>query len=114
MTRLKAKTAKWETQEAVRKVPMEWVEEQDKRNVEDMRQEGNKQLATLQPIGQTGTTEEDSARKALMECQPMMPLGRLLQLVPRFTENLKTSLTPPEPTAKDEQLEDKELRKLMR
>ena len=35
-----------------------------------------------------GTIEEDPTWQALTQCQIMMPLGRLLQLVPRFTEGL--------------------------
>ena len=96
-TQSKAKTMEWETQEAVEKVAIVWVKEANKWNVDDMQQEGAKYLPTFQSVGETDTIEEDPAWQALTECQIMMPLGRLLQLVPLFTENLKMMLAPPEP-----------------
>ena len=49
-----------------------------------------------------GSQPENATWQALQECQITLPLGRLLQLVPRFTEGLKTGMTagetPPAPT----------------
>ena len=39
----------------------------------------------------------DPTWQALQECQIMLPLGRLLQLVPRFTKGLKMTLTSQNP-----------------
>ena len=43
------------------------------------------------------TTEEDLAWQALTQCQITLPLGRLLQQLPRFTKGLKMALTPLKP-----------------
>ena len=94
-TQSKAKTMEWETQEAVEKVAIVWVKEANKWNVDDMQQEGAKYLPTFQSVGETDTIEEDPAWQALTECQIMMPLRCLLQLVPRFTKGLKTTLVSP-------------------
>ena len=39
----------------------------------------------------------DPSLQALQQCQIMLPLGWLLQLVPRFAESLKLALSPPKP-----------------
>ena len=48
-----------------------------------------------------GNHSKNETWQALQECQITLPLGRLLQLVPRFTEGLKTAMTagesPPAP-----------------
>ena len=43
------------------------------------------------------TTDNDPTWKALQQCQIMLPLGRLLQLAPRFTKGLKMALTSQNP-----------------
>ena len=43
------------------------------------------------------TTDNDPTRQALQQCQIMLPLGRLLQLAPRFTKGLKMALTSQNP-----------------
>ena len=43
---------------------------------------------------QTETMDENPMWQALQDCQIMLPLGRLLQLVPRFTDGLKSTLAP--------------------
>ena len=43
------------------------------------------------------STDYDPTWQALQECHIVLPLGRLLQLVPRFIEGLKTTFTAPNP-----------------
>ena len=45
----------------------------------------------------TEITNDDPSWYAMQQCQIMLPLAQLLQLVPRFTENLKSALSPPKP-----------------
>ena len=78
-TRSKAKTTEWETQEAIRKHATEWVQKANERNVADLRE----QIKLLEPVE---TTDEDPTWQALQECQIILPLRQLLQLVPQFTE----------------------------
>ena len=40
------------------------------------------------------STDNDPSWQALYECQIMLPLGQLLQLVRRFTKGLKSTLSP--------------------
>ena len=47
--------------------------------------------------GAQTSTNYDPTREALQECQIVLPLGHLLQLVPRFIEGLKTTFTAPNP-----------------
>ena len=65
VTRVKAKTAEWETPEAIWKASTKSVEEANKRNFEEMRQGRDKQLPTLQLVRETGTTEEEPTWQAL-------------------------------------------------
>ena len=46
---------------------------------------------------QTETMDENPTWQALQDCQIMLPLGRLLQLVPRFIDELKSVLAPQNP-----------------
>ena len=77
-----------ETQETIRKQATEWVKKANEQNVADLeRQKEN----TVGLAG--GSHSENETWQALQECQITLPLGRLLQLVPRFTEGLKTAMT---------------------
>ena len=40
------------------------------------------------------TIDNDPTWKALQECQIMLPVSHILQLVPRFTKGLKAALSP--------------------
>ena len=51
-----------------------------------------------QPEEPVKHTEDDPTWQALQECQIVLPLARLLQLVPRFTASLQTTVTQPKPT----------------
>ena len=91
-TRSKGKTTEWETQEAIRKQATEWVKKANERNVVELEQHEEKPeepTDTIQPKNPTW--------QALQECQITLPLGRLLQLVPRFTEGLKSGMTKSNP-----------------
>ena len=50
-----------------------------------------------QPEEETGMIEDDPSWQALQQCQMTLPLGRLLQLVLRFTKSLKSTLAPLKP-----------------
>ena len=90
-TRSKGKTIEWETEEAIYKQATEWIQEDNQQNIEEM-QEHAKQLEETTEI-----TNDDPSWYAMQQCQIMLPLAQLLQLVPRFTENLKSALSPPKP-----------------
>ena len=87
-TRSKGKATEWETQEAIRKQATEWVKKANERNAAELEQQ-KENAEELTGIGQP----ENPTWQALQECQITLPLGRLLQLVPRFTEGLKTGMT---------------------
>ena len=95
-TRSKGKATEWETQEAIRKQATEWVKKANERNAAELEQQ-KENAEELTGIGQP----ENPTWQALQECQITLPLGRLLRLVPRFTEGLKTGITavgtPPAP-----------------
>ena len=50
-----------------------------------------------QPKEAVKHTEENSTWQALQECQIVLPLARLLQLVPRFTADLQAAVSKPKP-----------------
>ena len=91
-TRSKGKMTEWETQEAIRKQAIEWVKRANERNVaelEKQKEESEESTNTTPP--------ENPAWQALQECQIMLPLGQLLQLVPWFTDGLKSGMTASNP-----------------
>ena len=88
-TRSKGKAAEWETQETIRKQATEWIKKANERNVAEI-QEQNAQLE--EPVKHI---EDDPTWQALQECQIVLPLGRLLQLVNGFTARPKTTFTEP-------------------
>ena len=90
-TRSKGKATEWETQETIRKQATEWVKKANERNVAELAQQKEN---TEVPTG--GSQSENATWQALQECQITLPLGRLLQLVPRFTEGLKSGMTTSE------------------
>ena len=87
-TRSKGKTSEWEAQEAIWKQATKWIEKTNERNMTELRE----QMKPLEE--QTETMDENPTWQALQDCQIMLPLGRLLQLVPRFTDGLKSVLAP--------------------
>ena len=91
-TRSKGKTMEWETQEAIRKQATEWVKKANEWNVAELEQQNEK------PEEVTDTTQsENPTWQAIKECQILLPLGRLLQLVPQFTDGLKSGITTSNP-----------------
>ena len=78
-TRSKGKAAEWETQENIRKQATEWINKANERNVAE-KQEQNARLKDPEK-----STDYEPTWQVLQECQIVLPLGRLLQLVPRFT-----------------------------
>ena len=86
-TRAKGKTTEWETQEAIRKQAVEWIQKANEWNVAELRQQRKPLDAPIE------TTDDDSTWHALQEWHIMLPLGSLLQLVPQFTEGLKSVIT---------------------
>ena len=87
-TKSKGKTTEWEAREAIRKQATEWVKEANKRNVAELEQ----QKETSAEVTDT-VHPENPTWQTLQECQIMLPLGRLLQLVLRLTDGLKSALT---------------------
>ena len=96
-TRSKGKATKWEAQEAIWKQATEWVKKPNERNIAELAQQNENTEALA-----NDSQPENARWQALQDCQIMLPIGRLLQLVPRFTEGLKTDMTtgetPPAPT----------------
>ena len=86
--RLKGKAAEWETQEAIHKHAAMWIQQANQRNIDEMQEQAKSPKET------TSIANDDPLWQALQQCQIMLPLGRLLQLVPRFTETLKLALSP--------------------
>ena len=67
------------------------IEKVNERNVTELREQRKP------PEEQTETMDKNPMWQALQDCQIMLPLGRLLQLVP-FIDGLKSILAPPNPT----------------
>ena len=80
--------AEWEAKEAIQKQARKWMEKANERNVAEVREQMKLQEGTIE------TTNENPTWQALQVCQIMLPLGCLLQLVPRFTDHLKSALAP--------------------
>ena len=78
----KGKVAEWEAQEAIRKQASEWIKKANEQNMAEITNQ-NTQLeeAVTQP-------EDNPIWQALQDCQIVLPLARLLQLVPWFMEDL--------------------------
>jgi hypothetical protein len=91
-TRSKGKTAEWETQEAIRKQAAQWIKEANEQNAAEVRDQN---MPKDEEIIQPG---ENPTWQALQDCQIVLPLARLLQLVPRFTADLQASVSKPKPT----------------
>ena len=87
-TRSKGKTTQWETQRTIRQQTTKGTQKADERNLAEVRE------LIKPPRGLIETIDEDLTWQALQECQIMLPLGSLLQLVPRFTEGLKSMIAP--------------------
>ena len=66
---------------------VEWIEKANERNVVDLEQQ-KENAEELTGGGQP----ENPTWQALQECQITLPLGRLLQIVPRVMEGLKTRI----------------------
>ena len=76
MTRSKGKAAEWKTRETIQKQATEWIKKANERNVAGIQEQNT------QPEEPVKHTEDDPTWQALQECQIVLPLGRLLQLVP--------------------------------
>ena len=91
-TQSKTKQSEWEIQEVVWKEAKEWVDEANNNNAARMLQENDEQNAT--PINSGIRQEEITAQsptyneswQVLADSQILLPLSRLLKLVPRFTK----------------------------
>ena len=94
-TRKKTKQSQWEVREAVWKVAKEWVEEANKNNASRMLQEMEEQNVQKSVTQRNPITESevDDTWQVLVDCKISLPLARLLQLVPRFTEKVATLIT---------------------
>ena len=73
--RSKGKSVEWETQEAMRKQAIEWIQKANERNATEVQEQ------IKPPEEPLGTTGNDPTWQALQQCQIMLSLGRLLQLV---------------------------------
>ena len=90
-TWLKGKVAEWETQEAIRKLALEWIKNANEQNVAEIKDQNAQSEESVKH------TEDNPTRQARQECQIMLPLACLLQLVPRFTADLQTTVIEPKP-----------------
>ena len=88
-TRSKGKTTEWEAQEAIRKQTTEWIEKANKHNATEIKEQTNE----VEELTKTAQPK-NPAWQALQKYQFTLPLGRLLQLMPRFTDGLKSALAP--------------------
>ena len=92
ITRSKGKTAEWEAQEAIRKQATQLIKEANEQCAAEVRDQNRpRDEETTQP-------GENPTWQALQDCQIVLPLARLLQLVPRFTADLQAAVTKPTPT----------------
>ena len=91
-TRSKGKVAEWETQEAIRKQATEWIKKANKHNVAEIEDQNAQSEEAVKH------TEDNPTWQALQECQIVLPLARLLQLVPRLTADLQVTVIKPKPT----------------
>ena len=92
MTRSKGKATEWEAQEAIRKQAAQWIKKANEQNVAEIRdQHTPKEEEITEPV-------ENPTWQALQDCQIVLPLARLLQLVPRFTADLQSTVIKPKPT----------------
>ena len=81
-TRSKGKAAEWKAQEAIRKQAAQWIKKANEQNVTEIRDQNTpREEEITQPV-------ENPTWQALQDCQIVLPLVRLLQLVPRFTADL--------------------------
>ena len=85
--------AEWEAQEDIRKEATKWIKKVNERNVIELKKQRKTSEEPIETMQQ-----ENPTWPALQECQIMLPLGRLLQLAPRFTDGLKSTLAPSSPT----------------
>ena len=92
-TRSKGKAAEWEAQEAIRKLASEWSKKANEQNMAEITHQ-NTQLEEVVP-----QPEDNPTWQALQDCQIVLPLARLLQLVPRFTTDLQATVTKPKPAS---------------
>ena len=90
-TRSKGKMAEWETQEAIRKQASEWIKKANEQNVAEIENQ------SVQPKGVGKQMEDNPTWQALQECQIVLPLTRLLQLIPRFTMDFQATVIKPKP-----------------
>ena len=91
-TRSKGKAAEWETEEAIRKQATKWIRKANERNGAEIEDQN------AQPEETVKHTEDNPTWQALQECQIVLPLARLLQLVPRITADLQATVVKPKPT----------------
>ena len=79
-------------QEAIRKQAAQWIKKANEQNVAEIRDQNTpREDEITQP-------EENPTWQALQDCQIVLPLARLLQLVPRFTTYLHATVIKPKPT----------------
>ena len=90
-TRSKGKAAECTAQEAIRKQASEWIKKANEQNMAEITNQ-NTQLEEVAP-----QPEDNPTWQALQDCQIVLPLARLLQLVPRFTTDLQATVTKPKP-----------------
>ena len=90
-TRTKGKVAEWETQEVIWKKSTEWIKKDNGNNVVEIEDQN------AQPEEVVKHTEGNPTWMALQECQIVLPLACLLQLVLRFTADLQATLIKPKP-----------------
>ena len=93
MTQSRGKVADWETQEAIRKKATEWIKKANEHNMAEIED------PNAQPEEAVKHTEDNPTWQALQEiqCQIVLPLAHLLQLVPRFTADLQATVIKPKP-----------------
>ena len=95
-TRPKGKVAEWENQEEILMQATEWIRKANERNMAEIEDQN------VQSEEADKHTEDDPTWQALQECQIVLPLGQLLQLVPQFTAGLKTIVIEPNPKSAPE------------
>ena len=92
MTRSKGKAAEWEAQEAIRKQEAQWIKKANEQNVAEIRDQNTPREEEITELVENPTWQ------ALQDCQIVLPLARLLQLVPRFTADLQSTVIKLKPT----------------
>ena len=92
------------TQEAIRKQATEWIKKANEHNVKEIEDKN------AQPEEAVKHTEDNPTWQALQECHIVLPLARLLQLVPWFIADLQGTVIKLKPAPASAPIQRKDLR----